>query len=227
MPPPGRRARRRRLAFRGRFFATYSARLGLHLRALEAALLRSLPELFDGTVAGRLAPHHDPLAGPGVSVAPGCSLPRGAVVGLYFGEVVDSASPPLGDHVLGLGRVRRGGRTFHINIDGARARPRPGGTEPDLTNAARFNHTCTGDTVRLARLASCPFPCAVAYTTRRLEAGEPLRWNYDGARASGGFTVDAAEAEQLQARGLTCVPCVCRGGGPCPRRRWFPLHPDA
>ena len=225
MPPLGCRARRRRVAFRGRFFTTYSARLGLHLRALEVSLSRSLPELFDGSVAGRLAPHLDPLAGPGVAVAPCHSLPRGTVVGLYFGDVVDSASIPRGDYVLGLGCVRRGGRTFRLNIDGARGRRRRGGAAPDLLNAAQLNHACRGASVRLAQPACSSFPCAVAYTTRRVGAGEPLRWNYDGARFNGGFTVDAGEAARLQARGLVCVPCACQGGQLCPRRRWVPLHP--
>ena len=136
MPPLTRRARGRRVAIRGRFLATNVARLGPHLRAMEASLARILRELFDGTVAGRLVLHHDPFAGPGVAVAPGPSLPRGTVVGLYFGDVVESASIPRGEYVLGLGRVWRGGRVFRLNIDASRHCCRHGGTAPDLCNAA-------------------------------------------------------------------------------------------
>ena len=226
MPPLDCRARRRRVAFRGRFFTTYSARLGPHLRALEASLSRSLPELFDGTVAGRLAPHDDPLAGPGVVVAPGHSLRRGTVVGLYFSDVLDSAHLPRGDYVLDLDRVRRGGRSLRILIDGARRCSRRGGAVPDLRNAALLNHTCWDATVRLGRLARCAVPCAIAYTTRRLGAGDLLRWDYDGGRPGSAFTVDAAEGARLLAQGVTCVPCACQGGQPCPRQRWFPVYGD-
>ena len=224
MPSWGRRARGRRVAFRGLFFATATARLEPHLRGLEAALARNLPELLDGTVAARLAPHLDPFAGPGVAVAPGQSLPRGSVVGLYFGDVLDSASTPRGDYVLDLGRVRRGGRTLRLLVDGARRCSRRRGAVPDLRNAALFNHTCSGASVRLGRLAGYTFPCAIAYTTRCLGAGEPLRWNYDGDGSREAFTVDADESVRLSARGVTCVPCACRGAMPCPRRRWFPLN---
>ena len=67
MPPAGRRTRRRRAAFRGHFFTTTVARLGPHLRGLEASLAHLLPELFDGTVADRLVTYLDPHAGPGVA----------------------------------------------------------------------------------------------------------------------------------------------------------------
>jgi hypothetical protein len=77
--------------------------------------------------------------------------------------------------------------------------------------------------VRIGRLAGCSFPCAVAYTTRRLGAGEPLRWNYDGDGSREAFTVDEEESKRLSARGVTCVPCACQGAQPCLRRRWFPL----
>ena len=226
MPPSRRRARRRRAVFRGHFFSTTVARLGPHLRDLEASLARLLPELFDGTVAGRLVPHLDPAAGPGVAVAPGYSLRRGTVVGLYFGDVLDSAHLPRGDYVLDLDRVRRGGRSLRILIDGARRCSRRGGAVPDLRNAALLNHTCWDATVRLGRLARCTFPCAIAYTTRRLEAGDLLRWDYDGGRPGSAFTVDAAEGARLLAQGVTCVPCACRGGQPCPRQRWFPVYGD-
>jgi hypothetical protein len=224
MPPAGRSTRRRRAAFRGHFFTTTVARLGPHLRGLEASLAHLLPELFDGTVADRLVTYLDPHAGPGVAVAPGHSLPRGTVVGLYFGDVLDTTSTPRGDYVLDLGRVRRGGRVHRLLLDGARRCSRRGGAVPDLRNAALLNHTRWDASVRLGRPARCDFPCAVAYTTRRLEAGDPLRWDYDGGRSGAAFTVDAAEGARLLAQGVTCVPCACRGGQPCPRQRWFPIY---
>ena len=223
MPPRARRGHR--VAFRGRFFSTTSARLAPHVRALEAVLADILPELFDGTVVRRLAPHVDPLAGRGVAVAQGPPLPRGTVVGIYFGDFVDSPALPRGDYALGLGRVRRGGHVFHLSVDVSRCCSGHNGAGPDLLNAAMFNHSCSEASVRLGRPPHCPFPCAVAYTTRVLVAGEPLRWNYDGARPSGGFTVDLAESILLRARGVVCVPCACRGDHPCPRGRWFPLDP--
>jgi hypothetical protein len=168
MPPAGRRGRGRRAAFWGHFFTTTVVRLGPYLCSLEVSLAHLLPELFDGTVVDRLAPHLDPSAGPGVAVAPGHSLPRGTVVGLYFGDVLDSVSTPRGDYVLDLGRVLRGGRVLRLLIDGARRCSRHGGAVPDLRNAALFNHTCWDALVCLGRPAGCAFPCAVAYTTRRL-----------------------------------------------------------
>ena len=217
MSPAGRRARRRRAALQGHFFATTVARLGPHLRDLEASLARLLPELFAGTVAGRLVPQPDPLAGPGVAVAPGHPLRRGTVVGLYFGDVLDSAPLPRGGYVLDLSRVWRGGRALRLLIDGARRCSRRGGAVLDLRNAALLDHTCWDASVRLGRLARCAFPCAAAYTTRRLEAGDLLRWDYDGGRHGWAFTVDAAEGARLQAQGVTRVPCACRGGQPCSR----------
>jgi hypothetical protein len=148
------------------------------------------------------------------------------VVGLYSGDVLDSVSTPRGGYVLDLGRVRRGGRVLRLLIDGARRCSRRGGAVPDLRNAALFNHTCWEASVRLGRPAGCAFPCAVAYTTRRLEAGDsdPLRWDYDGGRPGAAFTVDAAEGARLSAQGVTCIPCACREGQLCPRRRWFPIY---
>ena len=223
MSPAGHRPRGRRAAFRGLLFTTTVARLGPHLRSLEASLARLLPEISGGTVAARLAHHLDPVAGPGVAAAPGHSLPRGSVVGLYFGDVLDS--PPRDDSVLDLGRVRRRGRPpLRLLIDGARRCSRRGGAVLDLCNAAPLNHTCWDAPGRLGRPAGCPFPCAVAYTTRRLEAGDPLRWDYDGGRPGAAFTVDAAEGARLSAQGVTCIPCACRGGQLCPRQRWIPIY---
>ncbi len=140
------------------------------MRDLEASLAHLPPELFDGTVANRLAQHLDPSAGTGVAVAPGHSLPRGTVVGLYFGDVLDSASTPQGDYVLDLGRVRRGGRVrrraFRLLIDGARRYSRRGGAVPDLRNAALFNHTCRDASVHLDLLARGVFPCAAGVGSR-------------------------------------------------------------
>ena len=153
---PARRGRR--VAFRGRFFTTTVARLGPYVRDLESTLARILPEIFDGTVAGRLVAYDDPLVGRGVAVAPGPPLPRGTVVGLYFGSLVDSASTPRGDYALDLGRLRRGGRVFRLSVDAARCCRRHDGAAPALLNAAMLNHTCWDASVRLGRPAHCPFP---------------------------------------------------------------------
>ncbi len=183
MPPWGRRVRGRRVAFRGLFFTTTAAWLGPHLRDLEGALARTLPELFDGTVAARLAPHLDPYAGPGVAVALGQSLPRGSVVDLYFGDVLDSVSTPRGDYVLDLGRVRRGGRTFRLFVDGARriggadaaaeaARSRISETRRSSTTPARA-HRCTGRIgAQPARVLSLPL-CGRLHHSPRWGGGAP------------------------------------------------------
>ena len=207
--------------FQGRLFASAVDGLDPFVAELDAYIFASFPEFFDGTAARRLRLQPDELTGRGVALAPGYSPAKDTPLAIYFGDVV--LGQPPGDFVLALPPFRRAHRCWSPSVD---ASARCHVTDPDLLNAALFNHSCHEATVCLRR----PLPwdggalsCAVAYAKDGIPPVGRLVLDYDGGAAPGSraFSIDLATRLELLADGIDSVPCACRALLPCPRGLWF------
>ena len=207
------------------FFTSGDRRLDAFTHELDARVARLFPEFVDGSAAARLRLLPDQPTGRGVSLADGYRPAKDEALAIYFGQVV--LDWPPGDFVLALQPFRRASRTWLPFVD---AGPYCRAPDPSPLNAALCNHSCHDSTVCLRRpreLADCALPCAVAYAKAGMAPGSRLLWDYDGGARSGinAFTVDFDRSVELHQSGVESVPCACRLGLPCPRSRWFRVHP--
>ena len=176
---------------------------------LNAGLRRKHPELFDGSRDKMLEVVPKGASGLGVDVKKGVSIPKGTVLGAYFGCL----GTRLGndDYTVEMPPVRHVGRTYRIDVSAAREARR--GTDP--VQAGLYNHACKSTTLRGEWFKCGPLSCLLFKARRRLTGGMQLTWNYDGGRKTGAFTLSRAEAAERPA----ARPCRC--AGPDDRRFFF------
>ena len=178
---------------------------------LNAGLRRKHPELFDGSRDKMLEVVPKGASGLGVDVKKGVSIPKGTVLGAYFGCL----GTRLGndDYTVEMPLVRHKRRAYRFAVSAAREARH--GTDP--VQAGLYNHACAGTTLRGEWFKCGPLACLLFRARGRLSGGTQLTWNYDGGRKKGAFTLSRAEAAvRPDAR-----PCRCAGSAACPAGRSF------
>ena len=216
MPSRTRASCWRAPGFRGAFFSTSEPDLaawGAEADDLTPSLLSSV---LDSRSRSIVRLHEHPATGWGVVLADGASVPTGALLGLYFGDIC--REPSSAEYPLELPHFWSGDDRLDLFVDAAASSQGP---DPSPVNAAMYAHSCRDATVALSATRLGPMPCIVARSRSALRGGQALTWNYDGHIQGSAYTIDRHRRAELLAEGVAMVPCTCRAPALCPRSRWL------
>ncbi len=187
-------------------------------RRVNGALRRSHRNLC-GNMMDEFLEIREGVRGMGVFVRAGVVIPQGTPLGFYWGEFA-GRNTQEGAYVLSMPAFRAGGYDGPLVRWEVNGRPYPRRRPWRVTDAALYNHMCTGWSVEMCWLVPVAGGPSVmeAKALRHLYGGEELTWSYG---TSGDYFVDPQVARRMRSRGEPVVRCGCRAPRECPFDRWI------